>query len=536
MSTSKIILLLIIITSLLLRIYKLSSIPPSLYWDEVSLGYNAYSVLLSGRDEHAEFLPLDRFIAFGDFKPPGYIYATIPSILVFGLSEFAVRFPSAISGVLLVFAAYLLAKEIFAKEKIALLSALVICISPWSLQLSRGGFEANMAITLNALGIYFMLRFTKGRGINLPISSLFFILSFYTFNSNRIIAPILLSILLLFKAKDLWGEKKWVIITFFISLFLILPSYNYLMSRESKIRFQEVSIFNKLEVIEQSNQRIAKHNDSIIGGIVHNRRVDYFREFLKHYFDHFKGDFLFIKGDFNPRLSSQSIGELYVFDLPFLIIGILFCFRLNFKKSLPLFLWLLISIIPAAVSKETPHALRTASAMPVYQIFIAFGLYLTLERLKNKKARFEVMTLLFSIFLIFNIYYYLHDYYIHYPRDWAGEWQYGYKEVVKSVRKIEDQFDYILVTESYGRPYIYFLFYNQINPEDYWKTRDVDRDWFGFRYVNSFGKYVFNLDKYPTLKGNILIVGRENETKDLALVYDTVYSPNGEVIFRIGIK
>ncbi len=536
MTTNKIILLLIIITSFLLRVHKLSSIPPSLYWDEVSLGYNAYSILTSGRDEHGEFLPLDRFIAFGDFKPPGYIYATIPSILIFGLGEFAVRFPSALSGVLLVFAAYLLAKEIFAKEKIALLSAFIVCISPWSVQLSRGGFEANMAATLSALGVYFILRFTKGRGINLALSSLFFILSFYTFNSNRIIAPILLFTLLLFKVKDLWGERKWVIITFFISLFLILPSYNYLMSRESKIRFQEVSIFNKLEVIEQSNQRISLHDNSLIGRIIHNRRIDYFREFLKHYFDQFKGEFLFIKGDVNPRLSSQSIGELYIFDLLFLIMGILFCFRFNFNKSLPLFLWLVVSIIPAAVSKETPHALRTASTLPVYQIFIAYGLYLTYVSLKNKTNKFKVISLFFCLFLIFNIYYYLHDYYIHYPRDWAGEWQYGYKEAVFKVKKIEDQFDYVLVTESYGRPYIYFLFYNQINPEDYWETRDVNRDWFGFRYVNSFGKYVFNLDKYGALKGNILIVGRENETKDLAIVYDAVYSPKGEVIFRIGKK
>src|SRR3990170_2437800 len=81
-----------------LRFYQLGVNPPHLYWDEASLGYNAYTIATSFRDEHGEFLPLDRFIAFGDYKPPGYIYAAVPSILLLGLNEFSVRLPSAIAG------------------------------------------------------------------------------------------------------------------------------------------------------------------------------------------------------------------------------------------------------------------------------------------------------------------------------------------------------------------------------------------------------------------------------------------------------
>jgi hypothetical protein len=40
-----------------------------LTWDEASLGYNAWSIALTGRDEHAKFLPYDAFAAFGDYKP-----------------------------------------------------------------------------------------------------------------------------------------------------------------------------------------------------------------------------------------------------------------------------------------------------------------------------------------------------------------------------------------------------------------------------------------------------------------------------------
>src|SRR3989338_3367158 len=98
----RILLILIIVIATFLRLYKVDQIPPSLYWDEASLGYNAYAILTTGYDEHGEQFPLARFIAFGDYKPPGYIYATVPGLAVFGVNEFAIRFPSAVSGILMV--------------------------------------------------------------------------------------------------------------------------------------------------------------------------------------------------------------------------------------------------------------------------------------------------------------------------------------------------------------------------------------------------------------------------------------------------
>jgi len=73
----KVVLIAIILIASVLRLYKLSFTPPSLYWDEASLGYNAYSILKTAHDEHGRFLPLTNFAAFGDYKPPGYIYAAV---------------------------------------------------------------------------------------------------------------------------------------------------------------------------------------------------------------------------------------------------------------------------------------------------------------------------------------------------------------------------------------------------------------------------------------------------------------------------
>src|SRR3989344_4938577 len=89
----------ILITALafLLRFWRLGEIPNGLYQDETAIGYNAYSIIQTGRDEYGKSLPL-YFKSFGDYKLPVYIYATVPSILMLGLTELAVRAPSALFG------------------------------------------------------------------------------------------------------------------------------------------------------------------------------------------------------------------------------------------------------------------------------------------------------------------------------------------------------------------------------------------------------------------------------------------------------
>src|SRR3989344_208950 len=110
--TKKILLLLFIFSvALILRFYKLGVIPDGLQQDESSIGYNAYSILLTGKDEHGVFLP-QNFQAFGEYKLPGYIYASVVPIAVFGLNPFAIRFVSAVSGFLSVVVVFFLTKTL----------------------------------------------------------------------------------------------------------------------------------------------------------------------------------------------------------------------------------------------------------------------------------------------------------------------------------------------------------------------------------------------------------------------------------------
>src|SRR3989304_8512132 len=74
-----------------LRFYHLGSYP-ALNADEAAIGYNAYSLIQTGRDEHGNFWPI-HFQSFNDYKPGFYFYLVVPFVKMLGLNEWAVRVP-----------------------------------------------------------------------------------------------------------------------------------------------------------------------------------------------------------------------------------------------------------------------------------------------------------------------------------------------------------------------------------------------------------------------------------------------------------
>ena len=49
---------LIVLIAGFFRLYQLGDVPPSPDWDETALGYNAYSISKTGKDEYGIFMPL----------------------------------------------------------------------------------------------------------------------------------------------------------------------------------------------------------------------------------------------------------------------------------------------------------------------------------------------------------------------------------------------------------------------------------------------------------------------------------------------
>lgn len=518
-----------------LRFFALGSNPVSLTWDEVAWGYNSYALGIDGRDEFGVFLPYAYLESFGDYKPPMYAYLGIIPVKLFGLTEFATRFPSAFFGFLTVVITYFLVKRIFIKSQnahwYALASTAVLAVSPWHINLSRAAFEANVSTFFIVCGVWLFLT-----GIQAPLkgsgkwkewlfvlSAISFVCSLYTFNTARVAVPILVGVLALGFYRNLLERWKVTVIAGVVGLLLVAPIIGFLRSEQAGLRFKEVNIFSDISVTERINQQIENDNNALWSKGLHHRYLTFSVEYLKHYFDHFNPTFLFITGDGNTKFSTQSVGHLYLIEAFFLVLGTLLLVRKKEGSWWIIPLWLLIGIIPAATARETPHALRIESTLPTFQILIGYGLVhacswiISASRTRTMvKASLAVVGFLY----IGSIVMYVHGYYMHYPREYSGEWQYGYKESIQYVMDNKDQYDQVFMTnQSLGRPYIYYLFYTKTDPKHFQATAQIKRDVFGFVTVKGFDKYVFrdnqgqvNTDGKKTLYINIPEDTPENAT------------------------
>src|SRR3972149_10719401 len=107
---TKFTLVVILVIASFLRLWRLSDVPVSLFGDELDVGYHAYSILKTGRDYSGNFMPL-HFQSLAEWRTPLYLYSSVPTVALFGISPLGVRLPAASFGILGVWGMYLLTKE-----------------------------------------------------------------------------------------------------------------------------------------------------------------------------------------------------------------------------------------------------------------------------------------------------------------------------------------------------------------------------------------------------------------------------------------
>ena len=543
--TIYIILILIVLIGFFLRFYRLGVNPPSLTWDEASIGYNAYSILKTGADEYGNKFPLS-IRSFDDYKPALYTYLSVPGIAMFGLNEFAVRIPSSLIGVLSILAIYFLVKELLQKwdkkyqESIALASAFFLAISPWHLQFSRAAFEGNIGLFFFITGLLFFFKALRNGNFLYP-SVILFLLSLYSYHSFRLFVPLFLLSLLVIFFKKILNFKKQAIISLVIFLLLSFPIWNSFLGTEAGTgaRLSMVTIFSDPTVINPSIARIDydRNNNDLLGSIIHNRRIVYSLAIAKGYLDHFNPDFLFLHGDGGVQHHAVGMGMLYLWDIPFILMGIYYLLRKNSRFTLVIFMSFLLAPIAASITTGTPHPVRAIGMVLGFHVFAAAGvvfLWVKIMLLRNLLIRISIIfVIVFS--LLINVFYYLHQYYVHTPIEYGYFWQYGYKEAISFAKENEEKFNNIIMTYEYDQPYIYYLFYNKIDPNWYQKNWDYNKNGTIDRFKRVVGKYTFrNIDFSKDIHvPNTLVIGTPKEIPDNAKAIKSIKFPDGKTAFKI---
>ena len=497
MKTNKLPLIIILVIAFLIRFINIGTIP-SLNPDEAALGYNAYSLLQTGKDEHGISWPL-HFKSFGDYKPGGYVYLTMPFVKILGLTPLAVRLPNLIFSVLTVFVLYRLVLLLTLDFRLSLLSAFVLAVSPWHLQFSRGAWESSTALFFIVLGIYYFYKFiATPKSFYRFIFLLPFIASLYIYHSARLISPLIVLVLFLINYKLLISLSKKLILPCLLALIFTIPVLISFLNSGGTTRLGGIGLMADRGPLSRSEELLNHHsNVKLINRVMHNRRVLYALSWLEKYTSHFNLNFLFVNGDEVPRSKNPDMGQLYLIELPFLFIGLYSLFNSHkYSNKLKIFLisFLLISPLASSLTFQAPSALRALPLVIPLSILIALGLNTFIVWiLKNGHWKLFVSCLL-VIGYLFSVQYYLDSYYNHAPQRYSFAWNRGFSQIIPFIESQKNNFQNIYFTNKYDQPYILYLFYSKYDPikiQSQIKLTPADK--FGFSTVEKIDNITFKI-------------------------------------------
>lgn len=515
------ILLCFILIGSFLRFFQFTINPPSLNIDEVSIGYSAFSILKTGKDENGVFMPMF-FASTGDYKNPVLIYSIVPSIALFGLNEFSVRLSTALVGVLSIPVIYMLVVVLIGSQRIALFSSLILALSPWHIFYSRYASDSLMATFITMIGVYSLLRLIKKNGYVWVIVSPFMLaLPMYTYHSQRLFIIMFLTTLF-FTNYRLFKKKK---LFYSLVLFVILTIPLVLFSIVGNAGKRATMVFLSQD-IEYTRNIILDHlvrGVSLDGfmnlllkplTIFSHENFLLFLFWLKRYLSYFQPDFLFFSGLNMTQNVTAGIGVLYFFEFPWLVLGL---YRL-IKEKIPckwlIFLWILLGIFPASLANNQQSSVRTLLILPALILIIALGLDLFIQLILKIKQNFLRVSvfLMYSCFVLLTFLQTYLVFSIHFPLQKSEAFMYGTKESVLYALENKEKYREIVFDPYRGIdaqnivniPHMYILFYSKYDPLKY----QTERKQFGSEYF-SFDKFTIRpIDLRGDIsKKNTLFIG-----------------------------
>ncbi len=493
----------ILFLGLFLRLFRLDQAPSRLTVDEMSFGYNAFSILKTGNDEWGRTLPLI-FEAFGDFKQPLYVYATVPFIFLFGLNDVSVRLPSVIAGTMLIVLSYFLVKEKMGMRT-ALITSFLIAVSPWAVHLSRMGFESNLALTLFVGGLLSLqqsLKTSKKKWT--VISGILFGLTFYTYIAYRLIVILFfIGVATYFYLQK--QNRKFFLPLLIFFVIVISPLTSQLLGSGGTARFSQVSIFFdkgiEAKVIEQQNYCFLTFRTVLpkICRVFFNKYTFITSQFTQNYFSFFSPHFLFWEGDEVEYLNPPGYGEFILLFLPFYVVGLWYFFSRSDGQS-RLWQWiLLIAPIPSALVAG-PQIVRGSLVMFFLTVIIGLGLVKISESF-NKKLLRNFPIILIAILSLLGTFQYFTHYHAVYAQQYETAFSPFPNELLEVIQQEEKNYTTLYFSDSFfSDAHMFVAFYQQIDPA--WYQQNVVRpqpDSFGFSHPVQLGKYEFgnkNIDSF----------------------------------------
>ena len=434
-----------------LRLMALGTNPPALFRDEAEKGYTAWSIAKMGG--YVELDPHDatpRFHRWPLFiRTPGavtsatYQYFDAPFTGLFGLNEWAIRLPAALAGIAGVGLCFLAANAVTGDRRAALLAAGLLAVSPWHVVFSRWAAQGIFVPLFVSAGVWLFWAWRekpseppwrpstpawrpdapacrpdapacrRGAWLRWPAAALLFGAAAYTYDPARLTVPLLAVAMAACGFSEIrrrWGPATAAAIVF---MAVMAPLIVFQMAGGAE-RLGRVSIFAEGISLWTA------------AGL-----------FARNYGSHFSPVYLFVSGDQELRHSLPGFGQLLHVEAPLFVAGVIAMLRRRQREDWFVLLWFLLGPLPAALTNEAPHALRSIAALPSPAIISAIGFfavwdwgrrhgrlipYWTLTGVTMLIVGVELAAMVFTLFVV-------------YPEQSAPNWQFGLKQALFQVRE-----------------------------------------------------------------------------------------------------
>lgn len=505
---------LVICLAVLLRVVDLANIPSILNRDEAALAYNAYLIKETGMDEWQVKNPF-LFKSFGDYKLPAYPYFLAVLFNFLPINDLVAKLPSVLAGVGLVILGFFWGKNIFKlKQLSSLFLALLLVINPIFSFYSRIAFEANLALFFFVLALYLIFKeekLIKKRFLFDFLAIVLLILALLSYNTPLLLLPFLLPTIIFFRSKKSWQSTLPLIAAITLVFLLFFQQLANLMSQKSAI-----TIFTDPTVL-QNYPTYRQNFSGIFTTLLGNQYVYFLSIIIRNFFSSFSPAFLVNRGGSHPWHSIFNWGHLFYSTYLFALTGIFYSIYQIFKnkgqrnQSILLLYLLMISLAPAAVTVDAPHATRSLFFFFLLITFASISFAEIYSKIKIKKIFIGVFILIMSV----EASYYYYQYFFAYPKHQPQSLWPEYKSLIIEV---ENQYadQKITVIDPDGYQYILTAWYLKIPATEFFATMQYqDPDQINFYYGEQLSNYHFIRNKADLSEQKGIVISQEKGLENL---------------------
>lgn len=387
------VLIFILAVAIFVRAYHIDTAPPGIYPDEAVNAQDAIDANATGNYQW--------FYTANNGREGLFMNLIAISFKLFGISDMSLKLPTIIFGSLTVLGLYLLTKELFQKERIALIAAFLGAVSFWAINFSRIAFRANMLPTILVFSFYFLFRGIRTRKfLDFAISGFIFGIGLHTYIAFRIAPAILIILLFSFiLSRKNFLREYWKHIAVFVLLTLIAAApmlYTFYVHPEYfSSRTSDISVLSP-----------AVNQGHLVTAVMRTFGLS-----LAKYA--FWGDQNW-RQNYPPYPILDPLTSIaFIFGLILAIIKLVHYLAARFidkersgelDKYVFLIAWFFIMLAPEVLADEgNPHALRSIGTLPVVMIIAAIGFEFFLERSKKSSAFYRKIVMTVLIFMMASI-------------------------------------------------------------------------------------------------------------------------------------